>query len=196
MPAAGLLVLAGAVACFAGYRLFRIVLAVFGFLLGVYIATSVVGEASTLTLLAVALLGGVIGAAVMALAYFLGVALVGSAIGVVIAHAAFAALGREPGPLAVVLVAMAGAIASVYVERYVVMVGTAFGGAWTLLLGLISAVAGAPAAAQDLWVLYPLDPVPGRGWLVPVWLVLGMAGLAVQSRWTAGSNGRVGRRRT
>ena len=34
LPAAIGLVLGGAVACFAGYRLFRIVLAIYGFILG------------------------------------------------------------------------------------------------------------------------------------------------------------------
>ena len=47
IPAALVLVLAGAVACFAGYRLFRIVLAVFGFILGAMLVSSLMGISNT-----------------------------------------------------------------------------------------------------------------------------------------------------
>ena len=39
LPAALVLVAAGALACFAGYRLFRLVLAIFGFILGAMLAS-------------------------------------------------------------------------------------------------------------------------------------------------------------
>jgi hypothetical protein len=35
---------------------------------------------------------------------------------------------------------------------------------------------------NDVWVVYPLDPAPGRSWLPIAWLVLGLAGLVVQLR--------------
>jgi hypothetical protein len=64
--------------------------------------------------------------------------------------------------------------------------GTAFGGAWTLLVGVLAlmgdAAAQAAAAANNVWVVYPLDPAPGRRWLPVVWLLLGLAGLFVQLR--------------
>ena len=47
LPAAIVLVLAGAVACLAGYRLFRFVLAICGFILGAAIASSMMGGNST-----------------------------------------------------------------------------------------------------------------------------------------------------
>jgi hypothetical protein len=46
LPTAATLVIAGAVACFVGYRLFRVVLAIFGFLLGAFAATSAFGADS------------------------------------------------------------------------------------------------------------------------------------------------------
>ena len=47
LPVAIVLVLAGALACFAGYRLFRVVLAIYGFVLGAMIASSVMGVTNT-----------------------------------------------------------------------------------------------------------------------------------------------------
>ena len=71
----------GIVSCFFGYRLFRTVLAVFGFILGALAASSVWGVSDTWPMLAAAAVGGLIGAGVMFAAYFVGVALVGAALG-------------------------------------------------------------------------------------------------------------------
>ena len=47
VPASIVLLAGGALACFAGYRLFKQVLAVYGFILGALIASSMVGAAGT-----------------------------------------------------------------------------------------------------------------------------------------------------
>src|SRR4051794_32568636 len=85
-PAAILLVLGGALACFAGHRLFRIVLGMYGFILGAMIASSTMGVTSTTGMIAAALVGGLVGAVVLVLAYFVGIALVGAGLGALIAH--------------------------------------------------------------------------------------------------------------
>ena len=135
IPAAIILVLGGAVACFAGYRFFRIVLGLYGFVLGALLATTVAGAGSTSSLL---------------------------------------------------LWAVVGALAAMWLQRYVVVTGTAFGGAWTLLVGVLAlmgdATAQAAAVANDVWVVYPLDPAPGRRWLPMIWLALGVAGMFIQLR--------------
>ena len=51
IPAAVILLAGGLVSCFAGYRLFRVVLSIYGFILGALLATSIVGAGSTATLL-------------------------------------------------------------------------------------------------------------------------------------------------
>ena len=86
-------------------------------------------------------------------------------------------------------------MASTYLERYVIIVGTAFGGAWTVLLGLMSLGGDAAASANGLWVAYPLDIAPDRPWIHVVWVVLGLAGVGVQLGLTGGEKGRVGRRK-
>jgi predicted short-subunit dehydrogenase-like oxidoreductase (DUF2520 family) len=42
---------------------------------------------------------------------------------------------RDPNFLAVVFCAVAGAAAAMYLQRYFIIVGTGFGGAWTMILG-------------------------------------------------------------
>ena len=186
IPAAIILLAGGLVSCFAGYRLFRVVLSIYGFILGALLATSIAGAGSTGTLLIWALVGGLAGAAILNLAYFLGVVLVGASIGALLATVLFGRGGGDPHTLVVVLFAIAGAVAASMLQRYVIVAGTAFGGAWTALVGAMALVgdkaAAKAASVNDVWVVYPLDPAPGRSWLPIAWLVLGLAGLVVQLR--------------
>jgi hypothetical protein len=186
IPAAVILLAGGLVSCFAGYRLFRVVLSIYGFILGALLATSIAGAGSTATLLIWAAVGGLAGAVILNLAYFLGVVLVGASIGAMLATVLFGRGGGDPHTLVVVLFAIAGAVAASTLQRYVIVAGTAFGGAWTALVGAMALVgdkaAAKAASVNDVWVVYPLDPAPGRKWLPIAWLVLGLAGLVVQLR--------------
>lgn len=186
IPAAVLLVLGGAVACFAGYRFFRIVLGLYGFVLGALLATTVAGAGSTSSLVLWAVGGGLVGALVLNLAYFFGVVLIGASVGALGVTLLWPRTSGDPHVLLVVACAVAGALAAMWLQRYVVVTGTAFGGAWTLLVGglalLGDTAAQAATAASDVWVVYPLDPAPGRRWVPIAWLVLGVAGMFVQLR--------------
>jgi hypothetical protein len=199
LPAAIVLLAGGAVACFFGYRLFRIVLAIFGFILGALAASSVFGVSDTGPMIVAAVVGGLIGAGILFAAYFVGVALVGAGLGATIANLLFSASDRDPHFLVVVFFSIAGAAASMYLQRYVIIVGTAFGGAWTLIVGAMALIgdrtALAAAAAGDVWVAYPLSPAPGQRWVPIAWLALGAIGTGVQLGITGGEKGRVVRRR-
>ena len=200
VPAALVLLIGGVVSCFFGYRSFRIVLAIFGFVIGALIPSSFLPMSSgTWTILAVALVGGLTGAGVLIAAYFVGVALVGAGLGAVAANLMFSATGQDPHFLVLVLMTLLGAAAAMYLQRYFIIVGTAFGGAWTLIVGAAAlfgdSTALAAAAANDVWVAYPLNPAPGRGWVKLAWIVLGLIGATVQSGWTGGERGRVVRRK-
>jgi hypothetical protein len=197
MPAAVLLLLGGAVACFFGYRLFRSVLAFAGFVVGGFAASSVFGVSDTGPMLVAFLVGGLVGAGVLLAGYFLGVALVGAGLGAAAAHLLFAATDRDPHFLVLVFFTIVGAAGAMYLQRYFIIVGTGFGGAWTLLVGAM-ALAGNPgavaAAAGDVWVFYPFNPAPGQRWLPLAWIVLGLVGTGVQLGWTGGERGRIVRR--
>lgn len=184
LPAAIALVLSGAIACFAGYRLFRLVLAIYGFILGAMIASSAMGVTNTLGMVVAALLGGLIGAAILVFAYFVGIALVGAGLGALIGHVGWSYVqSGDPPPLVVIALAVAGAVGAMVLQRYVIIVATAFGGAWTLIVGGL-ALAGdrgaVRAASGNAWILYPTTPAPGKSWVPIAWIVLGLIGTAVQ----------------
>jgi hypothetical protein len=199
LPAAIVLFLGGTVACFFGYRLFRIVLAIFGFIVGALAASSLFAASDTWAMLIAALVGGLLGAAILMAAYFLGVALTGAVLGAIAANLLFAATGQDPHFLVLVFLVIIGAAAAMYLQRYFIIVGTAFCGAWTLIVGAMGLLGNraalAAAAANDVWVVYPLDPAPGRAWVPVAWIVLGLVGTTVQLGWTGGERGRVVRRK-
>jgi hypothetical protein len=188
VPAAIVLLAGGAIACFAGYRVFRLVLGIYGFILGALFASAAVGPEHTLWMLGAALAGGLIGALILIAAYFVGVALVGAGVGALAASLLWSLIGREPGAIVVIIFAVAGALAALALQRYVIIGATAFGGAWTMIVGWFAfgGHPGADAAVRNnLWLAYPMNPAPGDRWVVVAWIVLGLLGAAVQLGFTA-----------
>jgi hypothetical protein len=183
IPAALILLIGGAIACFAGYRVFRVVLGIYGFILGALFASGAMGTEHTMWMIGAALAGGVVGALILIAAYFVGVALLGAGIGALTASLIWASFGGEPGAIAVILFAIAGALGALALQRYVIVGATAFGGAWTLVIGamaLIGTRAATAAARGNVWLPYPMHPAPGQYWILLIWIALGIAGVAVQ----------------
>ncbi len=182
-PAALILLAGGILSCFAGYRIFRIVLGIYGFILGALITSSVVGADSTGWMLLAALGGGIAGALILIFAYFFGVALLGAAIGAFLAHIIWGAMNSEPHVFIVILLSIAGALGALSLQRYVIIGATGFAGAWTAIVGAL-ALTGSRVAAQgtreDVWAAYPLDPAPGNMWVIVAWIALGLIGVTVQ----------------
>jgi Domain of unknown function (DUF4203) len=188
IPAALILLAGGLLSCFAGYRVFRLVLGIYGFILGALLASSAMGTDQTFWMAVAALLGGLIGALILIAAYFVGVALIGAGIGALAANLLWAWFNREPGLLVVIVLSVIGALGALALQRYVIIGATAFGGAQTALVGgaaLIGNRAAAENAAHAVYSFYPLDPMPRTYWDTAAWLVLGVAGLIVQVTVTA-----------
>ena len=194
-PAAALLIAGGLLSCFFGYRLFKFVLGMFGFAVGVLAASSFFGPANTTPMLIAAFVGGLIGAGVLLAAYFVGVALVGAGIGALLVNLIWTQVEGDPHPAVVILSSVAGAVVATWLQRYVIIIGTAYAGAWTLLIGALALMGdGGPlraAAAGNPWVIYPLNPAPDMRWLPWAWVALGAFGTLVQMRWTGGERGRI-----
>jgi hypothetical protein len=185
-PAAVVLTAGGFLACFLGFRLFRFVLGVYGFILGAMITTqSIMGPSSSAWSLALAaVVGGLIGGVLMVVAYFTGVGLVGAGLAALALNLVWRFIGGEPPTLVLVIVCVVGALAALSVVRYVVIAGTAIAGAWTLIVGALALrgdkAALLAASARDVWVFYPLDPLPARWWYTVLWVALAGTGAAVQ----------------
>ena len=183
-PAALVLLAGGLISCFAGYRVFRLVLGIYGFILGALFASGAMGTEHTMWMIVAALAGGVVGALILVAAYFVGVALLGAGIGALVASLVWSALGREPGAIVVILFSIAGALAALVLQRYVIIGSTAFGGAWTIIVGALALAgnkAGVEAAARNnVWLAYPMNPAPGQYWVLLAWIALGVIGVLVQ----------------
>jgi hypothetical protein len=189
LPAAIVLLLGGAVACFAGYRLFRVVLAIYGFIFGAMLASSVMGISNHLGMLIGALIGGIFGAVLFTFAYYVSIGLIGAGMGAFFLHVVWDYAKRsEPPSVAVIIAAVAGAVIAMALQRYVIIMSTAFSGAWTMIVGGL-AIAGNRAAERattggNVWILYPFSSAPGQRWVSIAWVVLGLVGVAVQTGMT------------
>lgn len=189
---AALLVLGGLITWAAGYRFFRLVLTLFGFFLGALFVTSMLDPTDRTLLIFGALGGGAVGALVMFFGYFVGVALVGAGIGALGVHLIWSRIGSDPHPFVVILAAVAGAAGAMALQRYVIIVATSFGGAWTMLVGGLALSGQARSLARpDVWVVYPFDPTPRQLMVLGAWMALGLIGIFIQLRFTGGTAPRV-----
>jgi len=184
VPASVVLLAGGAIACFAGYRLFRLVLGVYGFILGALVASSSVGAADTWTVVLWALGGGALGALILIAGYFVGVALVGAGVGALLVNVAWKPFGGDPHWAVLLGAAAVGAIAAMSFQRYVIIIATAFGGAWTMLVGAAALMLGkgarAASSVSDVWVVYPTSAGPPGAWVYVAWVAIALVGLYVQ----------------
>ena len=145
-----------------------------------------------------ALVGGVLGAVVLNLAYFVGVALVGAGAAALLLHLAWTHFAEATRPfLLVIAVSLAGAIAATQLQRLVIIVASAFGGAWTLIVGVLALPATERARrGRSQRRVGGLSASAGRaGGRFAAWLVLGVVGMAVQLTLRAGRRRRRRRRR-
>ena len=122
-------------------------------------------------------------------------ALVGAGLGALLVNVIWTQIEGDPHPFVVILFSVAGAVVATWLQRYVIILGTAFGGAWTMLVGGMAVMGDKAAlnaaAAGDVWVAYPLNPAPGQRWVPWAWFALGAFGTLVQMFVTGGESGRV-----
>ena len=189
LPAALVLLLGGAVACFAGYRFFRVVLAIYGFIFGAMLASSVMGISNHLGMLIAALIGGILGAVLFTFAYYVSIGLIGAGMGAYLLSVVWTyAAHAEPPRVGIIVASVAGAVIAMALQRYVIIISTAFSGAWTIIVAGLS-IAGNSAAeraasSNSVWILYPFAPTQGPRWVPFVWVLLSLAGIAVQTGFT------------
>ncbi len=190
---AGLTLVVGAIECFLGYRLFKVVIALTGFLIGGLISASLGYTMSNQELcsLLYGILGGLIGAALLYILYFAGIFLLGVILGIFVGVILYAAMGCDPQPAVLVILAVLGGVLALIFQKFMIIVSTAFGGSFLVVMG-ISIFAR---------IINPADinlSFRSAGNLTYVillcWVVLGIAGVIVQYRSSRSYMTRMGHR--
>ena len=172
----------GLVSCFAGYRLFRVVLAIAGFFIGAVLAGgvfwTVFPQQPEFLAVIIGLAGGIIGAILLGFFYFAGVFVAGVALGVLLGSIIPVSMNWQRILISIVLGLLCGVLA-LALQKLLIVVATAFIGSWAVLGGI----------ALLLGWAVPLELVrqPPVFWssnwetaFLIAWLVLGSLGVAVQ----------------
>ena len=179
-PVAVILLGGGLVAGFAGYPLLRPLLALYGFIGGVIVTPTFADQLDGWWFIAATLAGGLAGAALALAVYLATVALLGAGAAAFLMQLA---IDGDPDVWLVVAACVLGALLALIVRRYVVIIGTAFAGGWTTLVGglaLSRHEAAMAATAGDVSGLFPLAPLAGHEEFAVGWLALGVFGSVVQ----------------
>ena len=175
VPVAIILLGGGLLACFVGYRLLRTLLALYGFIGGVVIASMFVGQLETWLAIVATIAAGLAGSVVAVVAYLAGVALLGAGMGAVVLNVAWSARGGEPNGWLVLVVCLVCALLALAVRRYVLIIATSFGGAWTAIVGGMALAGNNAAVAAATGNVEQLPPLADAG--ANLGFVLGWCGL-------------------
>ncbi len=134
-------ILLGLMFCFFGYRIFRFVLAVAGFILG---ASFVAGFGYTLTygqdvliILIASVAGGLILGALFLFLYSAGVFLIGAVFGILLFSTTASSLNINTHPILYIAPALAGGILSLLIQRFMIILITSFTGAWVAAMAAL-----------------------------------------------------------
>lgn len=181
----------GALYCFFGYRILRILLGILGFisgaLLAVWIALYIFGQEQTVLIVA-GLVGGIIGAILMVALYFVGVFLLGAWLGSLLG--VLLTGGGESPVITVIILTLAvmGGIVAVFFQRLMIIISTSLSGSWIIVSGVFHFVGGDSGPIRS-FQYHPsprvLRPMGVQGYIMLLcWVLLGVAGMVVQYRTT------------
>lgn len=181
-----LLVVIGLIACFAGKKLYRIVLALVGFVIGFYVVSGLLVGQSDIVVIAASIFGGIVFAAVLSIFYKFAYILYGVSLGLTVAVYALNTFNLEGivGLIITVVLAVTGGVIGGLIGDLMIRVATAFAGASQV-------IGGVAALATALGVTLPLiDPTHGSvstdstaGVITVIAMgILGVLGYIVQTR--------------
>jgi hypothetical protein len=182
-------VLFGILACFWGYRAFKVVLGIVGFATGAYLGATAgaffTGGFGIIAVIA-GLIGGLIGAALVSIFYFVGVFVLGALGGWVIYTMIAGAAGYGPQIILLVALALIGGVLAVVFQKFLIIISTAFIGSWCIVSGGFSLL-GSDLGPFDLFSSPErlLRPAGGLNTIIVIcWVALGIAGSIFQFRFT------------
>jgi hypothetical protein len=174
----------GMLQCFAGYRIMKLMLTLFGFALGA-IAGGALGASLFLAgplmlfvgLLVGGVVGGVIGAILFRLLYYVGVFVVGVELGVALASMLATTIGLAQAWLVMVLLGVICGILALLLQRFLIIIATAFGGAWVAIIAGLTFAYGTESLRL---ITNPAVPPETPNVVLGIWLAVGAVGAMVQ----------------
>ncbi|MGM0745148.1 DUF4203 domain-containing protein [Rhodohalobacter sp.] len=175
-------ILVGALQCFYGYRIFKFILGLFGFLLGGVLAAAI-GLNFTQEVVVVflfGLVGGFIGAALMTALYFVGVFVIGSFLGGILGVVLYAVAESNPDPVALLILAVIAGVIALVFQKFMIIVSTGFGGSWMVVIG-VAFFATQAINFSNLNQIFRPDGSHLYA-IILCWLALGIVGVMVQYR--------------
>ena len=132
-------IILGAITCFFGYRIFKVVLGIFGFILGISIfggiAFGMSGGEQEVAII-VGLVGGIIGAVLMVTVYFIGLFLLGVGLGSLLGVLLITGTEGSPEPVILFILAIIGGVFTVIFQKLTIIASTSLGGAWSVVSGI------------------------------------------------------------
>lgn len=173
-------VVAGVVYCFLGYRIFKYVLGITGFVVGCIGSWILVYHLTGQSVFAsmVCVIGGAIGAVLMGILYLVGVFLLGALLGGVSASVFFAFTENPPEISILIIAAVLSGILAVMLRKFMIIMATAFVGAWVTVIGITHFTIAAIDSKNFDWVFKPDSA--NYNLVVLSWLILGTVGVIVQ----------------
>lgn len=189
-------ILWGAVQCFYGFRIFKVILGVMGCALGASVGAyaAMLAGAGPVVLLLLAVVGAVAGAVLLVAFSYIGVFLLGAQAGVGLGLSVMAAMGMAPEPVITLLVAILGGVAALFAFRFMIIFSTAFSGAGGMVYGIAYFTVG----KRDPMVLEGLVQAGGEPLyaMLAGGLVVALAGIYLQYRNVPEAADGIGKRKS
>lgn len=171
----------GAIECFLGYRIFKFILWLTGFAVGIALGAagaSVMSFDSEIVITMALACGVLLGWAFLAL-YVVGIFVLGACLGALVCAVGYAMADVTPEPAVLLILSVFAGIIAVKFKRLIIILATSFEGAWSVVTGIgyFTRRGVSPFAFDRL-----LNSVDTYFYAVIVsWLALGILGAMVQS---------------
>ncbi|UCD85414.1 MAG: TMEM198/TM7SF3 family protein [Deltaproteobacteria bacterium] len=177
-------IIIGTVTCFFGYRIFKVVLGIMGFILGISIfgavAYSISGGEQTVAII-VGLLGGIISAVLMVTLYFIGIFLLGVGFGSLLGILLTAGAGGGLELAVLFVLAILGGVATIIFQKLMITISTSFGGSWGIVSGIFHFIGWDFDPMQFFSNPIGMKYMGAQYYIMFLcWLVLGVLGIVVQ----------------
>lgn len=173
----------GALSCFFGYRIFKIILAIWGFILGAIggaLLGAIFGMGQTVYMVLGGLLGGIIGAVLLVVVYFIGIFILGALAGFLLAYILGMSFNLPTHPAILLVTSVLGGILAIIFQKFMIIFSTALAGAWSMVLGIFILTGWIPF--QELFLRPKL--IFGAGGILYItllaWIILAIAGTVIQ----------------